>query len=632
MEYKKLGLTVGIEIHQELSTSHKLFCSCPPELSKDLPDFSFRRRLRPAQSELGEVDPAALFEFQKGKTIIYEADHRTSCLVEMDEEPPGELNSEALDIALQFSMMANASTVDEVQIMRKTVVDGSNTGGFQRTSVVSLGGMIDAVGKKYNLEQIAIEEDAARKVEEDEDTITYRLDRLGIPLIEITTAPEMHTPKEAYDVAARIGAILRSTGKVRRGIGTIRQDINVSIKDGAIIEIKGAQDLGMIETIVEYEAQRQSSLLEISEILRNRGIKPFDLPIGIRNVTELFEDTESQILVNALKQGGKIWAVKLKGFNNLTGMELCPNRRLGSEMSDHAKFMGGVKGIFHTDELPGYKITQEEVDALRNSLDVKPDDAVIIVADDDRKSKAALIAVVNRARQALDGVPAETRSANPDGTTRFTRPRPGAARMYPETDIRPVQIKPEMIDDIMKRLPEMPEIKLARYQKEYDLNEKLANQVIDSDYLSLFEKLSSEGISSTLLAVTLTEDLTKLRRDGVPVEELTDEAISESFKLVNEGVTVKESIPEVLEYIAENPDYSAKQALAKLGLEMLSEGELKNLITQVVKNSLPMIKGRGMNSMGPLMGAAMGKVRGKAKPKKVQKLLKSAIQAELDKL
>ncbi|MFH1179614.1 MAG: Glu-tRNA(Gln) amidotransferase subunit GatE [Candidatus Bathyarchaeota archaeon] len=629
MDYKKIGLTVGIEIHQELATEHKLFCSCPLKLNKDEPEFTFTRKLRPAQSELGEIDPAALFEFLKGKTIIYQANHDSTCLVEMDEEPPGQLDSEALDIALQFSLLTKGTPVDEVQIMRKTVVDGSNTGGFQRTSVVSLGGMINVAGKTYGLEQVAIEEDAARKIEEDGDTITYRLDRLGIPLIEVTTAPEMHTPEEAYIVAARIGGILRATGRVRRGLGTIRQDVNVSIKNGAIIEIKGAQDLGMLQTIVEYEAQRQATLLEITEALKERGVKPDELKKELHDVSELFKNTESRILVNALKSGGKVYAVKLKGFNGLTGMELCPGRRLGTEMSDHAKFMGGVKGIFHTDELPGYKITQAEVDSLRKTVGAAPEDAVVIVADAQEKCKAALIAVVDRAIQSLKGVPAETRSANPDGTTRFTRPRPGAARMYPETDVKPVQISPEMVNDILSRLPEMPEAKLARYQKEYGLNEKLATQIIDSDYLSLFEGLAAEGVSTTLLAVTLTEDLTKLRRDGVPIEELTDGSITEVFMLVEKSVTVKESIPELLQYIAGHPEHSAEQALGKLGLEMLDEDQVKAFIGDVVKDGSELIKERGMGAMGPLMGAAMGKVRGKAQPQLVQKLLQEAIKAKL---
>ena len=630
MDYKKIGLTIGIEIHQELATETKLFCNCPPELNKDGYDFTFTRKLRPAQSELGEIDPAALFEFLKGKTIIYEADHRTSCLVEMDEEPPSPMDEEAVGIALTFSLMTNGTPVDEVQIMRKTVVDGSNTGGFQRTSVVSLGGEVEVGGKTYRLEQVAVEEDAARKMSEDGETITYRLDRLGIPLIEITTAPEMHTPQEAYDVARRIGSILRATGKVRRGIGTIRQDVNVSIMNGGIIEIKGAQDLGMIKTLVEFEAQRQATLIEIQEELITRGVIADDLEKKLVDVSEMFVKTESKILLNALKRGGKVYAVRLKGFNGLTGKELCPNRRLGTEMSDHAKFMGGVRGIFHTDELPGYKITQEEVKKLREEMGAEPSDAVVIVADDESSCKAALIAVVDRAVQALSGVPAETRSANQDGTTRFTRPRPGAARMYPETDVRPTQITTDVIITALKNLPDMPEVKLTKYKKRYELNDKLAIQILDSEHLDLFEELAELGLSTTLLAVTLTEDLTKLRRDGVPTEDLSQNAIRETFMLVKDGTTVKESIPDMLTYLAKNPTHDAEKTIKELGLEMMSDDEVKHLVESAVKEREALVKEKGMKAMGPLMGVIMGKARGKASPQQVNKLLNTTIRAIIE--
>ena len=628
MDYEKLGLTVGIEIHQELATKHKLFCSCPPRLSDKEPDYTFRRKLRPSQSELGEVDPAALFEFLKGKTIIYQGDHDTNCLVEMDEEPPGPLDSEAIEISLIFSLMTNSVPVDEIQVMRKTVVDGSNTGGFQRTSVVSLGGAVKVDGKTYHLEQVAVEEDAARKIAEEGDTITYRLDRLGIPLIEITTAPEMHTPEEAYKVAARIGGILRATGMVRRGLGTIRQDVNVSIRGGAIIEIKGVQDLNLLPTIAEYEALRQATLLEIVEELKKRGVTPEALRQEAADVSDVFKETGSKILGAALKRGGKVMAVKLPGFSGLTGRELCPGRRLGTEMNDHAKFGGGVKGIFHTDELPGYSITAEEVHVLRERMDAGEADAVVIVADEEKKCVAALGAVVNRAEQALQGVPAETRSANPDGTTRYTRPRPGAARMYPETDIKPVKVTPEKLEELRAMLPEMPEVKLRRFMKDYSLNEKLATQVVDSGYMGLFEELAREGHSTTLLAVTLTEDLTKLRRDGVPVEGLTDEALRDAFTLVKEGAATKESLPDVLTWLAENRGKKARDAVSALGFDMMTIEELTALVNRAVEEKADLVAERGMRAMGALMGVIMGQVRGRAKPQDVQRLLRSAVEAK----
>jgi glutamyl-tRNA(Gln) amidotransferase subunit E len=627
MGYAGLGLTVGIEVHQELATRHKLFCSCPPRLSDREPDYTFTRRLRPSQSELGEVDPAALFEFLKGKTIVYEAHHDTNCLVEMDEEPPGPLDAEAVDIALTFTLMTGGAPVDEVQVMRKTVVDGSNTGGFQRTSVVSLGGEITAGSKVIHLEQVAIEEDAARKTGEEGDTITYRLDRLGIPLIEITTAPEIHTPQEAHEAAARIGAILRATGMVRRGLGTIRQDVNVSIRGGAIIEIKGVQDLGLLPTVVEYEATRQAALLEVAGELKRRGVEEGRLGKGFVDVSDVFRGTGSKVLGGALRRGGVVLAVRLPGFAGLAGRELCPGRRLGTEMSDHARFMGNVKGIFHTDELPGYGVTEEEVAALRGAVDAAEGDAAVIVADDRDRCAAALVAVVDRARQALEGVPAETRAANPDGTTRFTRPRPGAARMYPETDVKPVQITPERVAALGARLPEMPEVKLRRFMEEHGLNEKLAAQTVDSDYLGLFEELAAEGHSTTLLAVTLTEDLTRLRRDGVPVEALMDEAIRGAFRLVRDGSTAKESLPDVLAWLAKHPGRGAGDALTALGLEAMSLPELEALVGAVVEERAALVAEMGMGAAGPLMGVIMGRVRGRAQPGDVQRLLRAALEA-----
>ena len=628
MDYRKIGLKVGIEVHQELATKHKLFCNCPPTLSDAEPQFRFLRRLRPSQSELGEFDPAALFEFLKGKTIQYEGDSTTTCLVEMDEEPPGPLDPETLELTLSFALMVGSRPVDEVHVMRKTVVDGSNTGGFQRTCVVSLGGGVEVEGKRYGIQQISLEEDAARNFGEEGSIIRYRLDRLGIPLMEITTAPDMHDPAEVQAIALRIGSILRATGKVRRGLGTIRQDINVSIKRGKVVEIKGVQDLPMMPTIVEYEAQRQWNLLEIRDELIKRGVKPEQIGDEQFDASALFKATESKILRGALKAGGVVKAVKLPGFTGLTGRELCPNRRLGTEMSDHAKFRGGVKGIFHTDELPGYSITQAEVDALRKLIGAAERDAVVIVADDAEKSKRALTAIVERARDIFNGIPFETRAANPDGTTRFTRPRPGAARMYPETDVKAITITPEHLAALKQRLPEMPETKLRRFQMDYALNEKLARQIVDSEYIGLFEELTrNHKALTTLAAVTLTEDLKKLQRDGVPIKALTDDAIRSTFALVDLGETVKESVPAILTWLTQNPAKPAKEAIVALGLDMLSEAQIASIIETKIRANPEMLAKMGEKAAGPIMGAVMAEIRGKAKAANVQEMIARKLKA-----
>jgi glutamyl-tRNA(Gln) amidotransferase subunit E len=277
IDYSKIGLKVGLELHQQLDTAEKLFCSCAPQLFREEPEITFLRRLRPTQSELGQIDPAAFFEFQKGIKILYEANKETSCLVEMDEEPPHNLNKEAVEIALIVALILNAKPVDEIHVMRKTVIDGSNTTGFQRTCVVALNGEIKVDGKKVPIQHVGLEEDAARKTGEEGSLIRYRIDRLGIPDIEVATAPVLYSPKETEKVALAIGRILRATGRVKRGLGTIRQDLNVSIPNGAITEIKGVQELELVSKIIEFEVQRQLNLLKIKDELQRRGVNEKDI-------------------------------------------------------------------------------------------------------------------------------------------------------------------------------------------------------------------------------------------------------------------------------------------------------------------------------------------------------------------
>jgi len=431
IDYAKVGLKCGLEIHQQLNVNSKLFCSCPPLLFKEDPEITFLRRLRPTQSELGQVDPAAYFEFQKGVKILYEANRQSSCLVEMDEEPPHPINLDAVKVVLTASLMMNMQPVDEVHVMRKTVIDGSNTTGFQRTCTIALDGWIKVGEKTIPMQAAFLEEDAARKTgtQDEGKTIRYRIDRLGIPLIEVATAPVIYSPQEAQEVAFAIGRILRDTGKVMRGLGTIRQDLNVSIPNGALIEIKGVQELELISTVVEYEVKRQLGLIEIKEELAKRGITPESLKPEFVDVTRLFKYTKSKVIRKAVDKKQTVLAVKLAGFAGLTGRELMPGLRLGSELSDYAKFWGRVGGIFHTDEvLANYGITPEEVKALREAVGASEGDAVVFVADTAENTHDALKAVVDRAQVACKCIPQETRTAKDDGTTRYMRPRPGAAR------------------------------------------------------------------------------------------------------------------------------------------------------------------------------------------------------------
>jgi glutamyl-tRNA(Gln) amidotransferase subunit E len=627
IDYSKIGLKIGLELHQQLDTTEKLFCSCAPQLFREEPEITFLRRLRPTQSELGQIDPAAFFEFQKGIKILYEANKETTCLVEMDEEPPHNLNKEAVEIALIVAMILNSKPVDEIHVMRKTVIDGSNTTGFQRTCVVALNGEINVDGKKVPIQHIGLEEDAARKTGEKGFLIRYRIDRLGIPDIEVATAPVLYSPKEAEKVALAIGRILRATGRVKRGLGTIRQDLNVSIPNGAIIEIKGVQELELVSKIIEFEVQRQLNLLKIRDELQSRGVKQKDIKEEFMDVTSIFDKTDCRVVQEAISNAKRVLAVLLPNFADLLKIELMPGVRLGTEMANRARFWGRVGGIFHTDELPAYGITNEEIRELREFVKAKREDAVVFVADSLENASEALKAVAERAREALRGVPEETRGPNPDGTTRYMRPRPGAARMYPETDVPPIQINIEYLNTLRSRLPELPERRLEQLMKEYKLNKKLARQVLDSEYALLFEEIAHEsGVSPTTIAAVLTETMKALRRDSIEIDKIQDEQIKELFSFVGADKAAKEAITDILMWLSKHEGASVKAAIESLGLAMLSEAEIAKIIDDLHIENEQLIKEQGKAAFGLLMGLVMRKIRGRANVEVVNKVLRRKLE------
>lgn len=627
--YEELGLKVGLELHQQLNTKSKLFCSCPTMLKDDEPDVVFIRYLRPTRSELGAVDEAALLEYEKGKAYVYQAYSDITCLVEMDEEPPHALNEEALDIALQIALMLKAQVPDVVQVMRKVVIDGSNTTGFQRTAVVAVGGpesVIQDPEGPVHIQTICLEEDAARKISESEDKVVFKLDRLGIPLIEVSTAPEIKTPEQAQRVALKIGQLFRILGKVKRGLGTIRQDINISLAKGGKVEIKGVQDLELISKVVELEVQRQLKLLEIRDELKRRGV--VDVKSDVVDVSDVFKNTKSKIILQGLQRGHKVMAIKLEGFAGLLGVEIQPGRRFGTELKDYAVVWGGVKGLFHTDEMPAYGITEAEVSELKKRLGCGPNDASVFVVDEEERAVKALQAVLRRCRDALRGIPDETRAANPDGTTRYMRPRPGASRMYPETDVRPIVITKERLERLARSLPEMPEEKLKRFVEEYGLSKDLALLMINSYRLDLFERIVSEvpEVSPMIVATTLEYTWKSLKREGVPLEQVDETRLLEMFKALGKGLMAKEAIPDVLKAMAENPNASLQEILEKLGLRALSLDEVRALVDRIIEENADVLKERGDRAFKVVMGRAMSVLRGKVDGKLVSEVVRERVE------
>lgn len=518
--------------------------------------------------------------------------------------------------------------------MRKIVIDGSNTSGFQRTALIALGGYIDVEGgKRIHIQTICLEEDAARKIREEQGEVVYRLDRQGIPLVEVATAPEIYSPEEAESVAYKIGQLLRATGKVKRGLGTIRQDVNVSTKNGALVEVKGVQELGLVAKVVDLEVQRQVNLLKIRDELNSRGVKATDIKSESVDVSKFFTDSKSKVMKKSLDQKGVVLATVLPGFAGLVGKEIQPSRRLGTEMSERAIFWGGVGGIFHTDELPAYGITEEEVARVRETLHAAKNDCVLLVADKREKAEDALIAAINRAKEAIAGVPEETRAAQPEGVTRYSRPRPGSARMYPETDTAAVPVASKKINEIRSHLPEKPEKKFERFVKEYKLSDELAEAMIRSYHLDLFESIvtTMKNVSPVIVAATLESTWRNLKREGIPVEKIGDEKVEEVFQELSSGRVAKEAIPDVLAFLAKNEGSTVGMATEKLGIKGVSTGELNRVIDDTIKKNLPLIREKKMEALSALMGDVMKQLRGKVDGKTVNEILKKKLEQTITK-
>ena len=624
MNWNELGLKMGLEIHQQLNTKSKLFCPCDAELVDDKFDVEIKRVLRPSQSDLGQIDRAALQESLRKLKFNYETYDYHTCLVETDDEPPYDLNQEALEISMIVATLLNMKIVDEFHTMKKHAIDGSNVGGFQRTGLVATDGYLETPHGRVAIDNLCLEEDAGKivsvedKGEEGKDYTHFRLDRLGIPLLEITTDPSIHHPEHVKEVAYAIGQVLRSTN-VKRGIGTIRQDLNISITKGARVEIKGVQNLALIPEIVENEVLRQLNLIEIKEELTRRNAEVLD---EIHDLNSLFENSSSKIISSAESVKG----IVLKGFAGLIGKEVQPGRRFGSELSSYAK-RRGVQGIFHTDELPAYGITSEEVQDMKEYLNVSDDDAIIIVAYDEEIATSALEEVIRRANLAFDGVVEETRKSLDDGNTEYMRPLPTTSRMSQETDVSSFKIKEESVKHIENNLPELPDEKKKRIIAEYNLSEDLASQLVRREKANDFERIIQDvKVNPTVVASILAYDLREIKRDGHEIDNVNLNKLIDIFKLLSEDKVSKDALNKIIIEVANNPKEDVEELAKRLNLLVLDEESVHNIINEIVKNNSSMVEERKMGAMGPLMGISMKQLKGKADGKLVSKILKEEIE------
>ena len=623
IDFEKIGLKVGLEVHQQLDTSKKLFCKCRPIESDEYTE-KFSRRLRTAKSELGELDPAALFEKTKSKKINYYANSQSSCLVEKDEEPPHDLDYDAKKISLLISCTLESKIFSEIHVMRKTVIDGSNTAGFQRTMLVSQGGNLKVNGKKIGVQAVCLEEDAAKLLKDEQNERNYSLDRLGVPLVEIALEPVSTKPSEVKEIALTLGRLLRVTRMVKRGIGSIRQDVNISVMNSGVVEVKGVQQLDQLEKIIGYEAKRQHGLILIAEKLKKLSITISSEDVF--DITGVLKDCESKIIQKALKSKAKIKAIRIRNFLGMFGFEPYPGIRLGKEIGQLVRFFG-IGGVFHSDELPNYGINDPYVDKIKKYLELVDVDGFLIIAGEDPKLDYAIDSIIKRIQDATDGVPAETRGVTQDGETIFLRPRPGASRMYPETDIPSISVLPEEIKLARENIPKSWDDSIAEIQKKYNLNSQLSEQIFDSEYMELFEKIcENKKNSPNFVASILCSTITNLQRKGFDALLLKPEHITELFELLADDKIPKESLEIIFENIMSGKSDTVSDAIQSTAVTSMNEGELNAILDEIIQKNMELVKELGENAITTLMGIAMKQVRGKASGQTVNVLLRKKIQ------
>ena len=510
--------------------------------------------------------------------------------------------------------------------MRKTVIDGSNTTGFQRTMLVAQGGYIEVDGKKVGVQSICLEEDAGKLIKDEGNHRFFSLDRLGVPLVEIALDPVEGDPKFVKDIALTLGRLLRVTKKVMRGIGTIRQDVNISVEGGGVIEVKGVQQLDQLEKIIEFEAKRQHGLKLISEKINQTKFTGIDRKEDVFDVTELMQECNSKIIKKSIEKQEKIFGIKIKKLKGIFGFEPYSDVRLGKEIGQLVRFFG-IGGVFHSDELPNYGIEDIDIKRVTEKLDIQNDDAFLIIAGEKISVGFAIDSIINRIELAKNGPPAETRAATQNGDTIFLRPRPGASRMYPETDIPTVKVTNEELVQVRSNIPKSWEESIRELEEKYQINNQLAEQIFDSEYFEIFEKICSKKQNSPNFVVSvLCSTITNLERSGLDSSLLNDEQIMTTFELLGQEKINKESIQIIFEQIMSKKVSNVLQALENASITQLTENELDSILDKIIQDNTDKIKQEQMRALSGIMGIAMKEVRGKASGKIINQKLKEKIQ------
>ncbi len=580
LDYAAVGLICGLEVHQQLLTDRKLFCRCPAGLYTGDYDGTVLRHMRPTLSELGEYDGTALMEFKTKKNIVYLLHESNVCTYELDDTPPFLINTKALDVAIEQCLMLTCDIVDEVHIARKQYLDGSIPTGFQRTAIVGVNGRLPFRGRELSITQVSVEEDSCREVFDKGHLIVWRADRLGTPLIETVTGPELRTPEEVKEAILLIGRVCRSTLHVRTGMGASRQDINVSVRGGSRVEIKGVPKAGWAPALVHSEAVRQVNLLKLREELHRRGFdQPEKIAVEHFDVTWLFNSSpmdclrqegfkrfvEEQRLRPEFELGeGEfcVRAVRLPGLRGTLSWPGQPGFTFAHELAGRVRVVACLDQqpiLLHSEKWPDYLGAQQELERVRKKTGCGPEDALVVVWGPEQDTVCAAEEIRLRYADATIGVPNETRQPFADGSTDFERILPGPDRMYPDTDSPPHRILRERVEKLHAALPEPPWIREQRYA-EAGLPLPVIHFLIRRGGARLVDLVVDRGVADVCSAgFFFGEKIKSLRRRGVDVDAIADERWCELFGLFSEYDVLREAWKPLVEAMARQPDHSVRE-------------------------------------------------------------------------
>lgn len=622
-DYAHIGLKCGLEVHQQLLTRSKLFCRCPAGHYSSSYDAEVLRHMRPTLSEMGEYDGTALMEKKTRKNITYRLHHATVCTYEFDDTPPFFIDDQAIDIALELALLLRLNLVNELHIARKQYLDGSIPTGFQRTTILGVDGWLPFKDRTIRVRQLGLEEDSCREVSDHGHERTYLTDRLGMPLIEVVTEPEMFTPQETAEVCNLIRKVCRSTQKVRRGYGATRQDVNVSVQGGTRVEIKGVPQIWRIPRLIYNEASRQVALLGIMKELNRRNVTPDTITTASKDVTELLMKASYAPVRSAIDRKLKVRCVKLCGFAGLLNTPTQEHTIFAKEFSDRVRViacLSELPNIVHSDSA-SESLWPQDWQKLRKRMQAHEDDALILVWGDDRDVQTACEEIVIRATEAASGVPSDTRQPLKDGTNGFERVLPGAERMYPDTDLPPIEIPAERINKARAVMPEFVWETEATFRQGAMVEDDIQRLCI-SPRVPLIQRAMNElGLSGKLLGVLLAQRMRALARAERRPERFSDEALFVILRAHSQERLAKEGIAWLMELILvqstkdEITEADVNAVFDELDIQRLTDQELQCKVACAIEavdpTQFPTVTKLRRFLMGELMKDLIGRVDGR---------------------